>query len=153
MDVVDIITTTLSVIAIIVSIIAIYKSTKLSHASIENTIAEGMNSTKNRISDISLTIVDIPDKPEEELTPEEKRKCSTYRAVFKAALENHLNSVEIACANYRDGKIDRKRFKKNYHVEIRQLFDNPQFKPYLDTRKATYECIKHVYDSWNNLEK
>ena len=42
-------------------------------------------------------------------------------ALMDAAHEDFLNAYDEACAKYIDSKVDRLRFKKLYHDEIRQL--------------------------------
>ena len=75
------------------------------------------------------------------------------RQAFESARELNLNAYEEACAKYLDGKVDKKRFKKNYHVEIRNLVENDNNKDKFDGVTSKYKCILEVYEEWNNLEK
>jgi hypothetical protein len=86
-------------------------------------------------------------------TSEEEKQLEIYQRSFNAAVEGNINAYEEACAKYLDGKVDRKRFGKNYRVALRQLIETPELKGYFDAVTSRYKAILKVYDSWENLEK
>ena len=59
--------------------------------------------------------------------------------------EEILNIYENFCAHYIDGNFDKSRFKKSYTREIRQLFEDSNFKDLLDTDTTVYPCIRETY--------
>ena len=54
---------------------------------------------------------------------------------------------------YLDEKIDKVRFKKSYHTEIRQLVESEKLQSYFNPVTSKFKGILKVYDEWNNLEK
>lgn len=73
--------------------------------------------------------------------------------VLSSAMELNLNAYEEACAKYIDGKMDKERFKKNYHVSIRRLVESNEYSSYFNPTTSSYKAILKVYNEWNNLEK
>lgn len=73
--------------------------------------------------------------------------------LMDAYIERELNTYEVACSNYLDGKIDKDRFKKAYSTEIRGLCeDNKTTRGHID-KPGRYNALKKVYEEWFNLEK
>lgn len=72
-----------------------------------------------------------------------------------SSTEDLLNAYEKACMLYLDGKIDKERFKKEYNVEIRNLFEKSKHiaEKYLEKKSSSFKALIKVYDEWNNLEK
>ena len=74
------------------------------------------------------------------------------KAMIESALEGVLNAYDEACAKYLDEKVDKERFKKLYHDEIRQLVVDPIIKEkYVEPQTKFHATVK-VYTEWNNLE-
>jgi len=69
--------------------------------------------------------------------------------VFFSSIECYLNIYDDLCGTYLDGKIDKKRFEKNYKDEIINLVDNEEFKDYYkrgnDQLKSKYKKTLKVY--------
>jgi len=139
----------ISIAGLVISIISIIKSHyahKITQGQIELNIHQLLNQTKKDVMEVALLIAE---------------KCSddvdgTNKLLSKAldtANERNLNAYEEACAKYLDKKVDKERFKKNYHVEIRQLVENENNKSKFDANTSHYKAILKVYDEWNNYEK
>jgi hypothetical protein len=137
--------------ALIISLASYFKATSLSSASIELSINERITSTKERVSDISVQMSTLLSK--DTLTSEEEKQIEIYKHSFDSAVENNLNAYEEACAKYLDNKVDRKRFEKNYRIEIRQLVEKQELRKYFDGVTSRYKAILKVYGLWENLEK
>lgn len=137
----------LSIIAIIISMVSFKKSDKLNMASIELYINERITNTKEKVYDISMQMATSLD--ELEAHPKQKE---AFNKIFEGAVENNLNAYEEACTKYLDKKIDRKRFKKNYQSEIRNLVQNKQFAKYYDTVTSKYRATLKVYKLWEDSE-
>ena len=74
------------------------------------------------------------------------------KAMIESALEGVLNAYDEACAKYLDEKVDKERFKKLYHDEIRQLVVDPTIKEkYVEPQTKFHATVK-VYTELNNLE-
>lgn len=67
------------------------------------------------------------------------------------AIEELLNAYEEACAKYIDLKVDKKRFKKTYFDEIKNIVESGDFDSYFKFG-SKYDAIKMVYNEWFNLE-
>lgn len=71
---------------------------------------------------------------------------------LKGTEEIYLNAYEDACGKYIDSKIDKERFKKMYHSEIRRLVEEEPYKSEYATEQSPYHATKKVYREWYNLE-
>ena len=111
----------------------------ISQGQIELEIHQMISQTKRDVLDIALKI--------------QGNQMGIVQQAFETAREMNLNAYDEACSKYLDGKVDKERFKKNYHVEIRQLVENPNNKDKFDAVTSKYKCILAVYAEWNNLEK
>lgn len=75
-----------------------------------------------------------------------------YAALIASAHEDVLNAYDEACAKYIDGKVDKERFKKLYHDEIRQLVNDPANIEKYREPHTKFHATNKVYTEWNNLE-
>ncbi len=124
----------ISIIAIIISLVSLYKSIKSASGQIEIDIRNMITSARNRYEDLSIN-------------------SNVTESVLNSALENLLNAYDEACAKYLDSKVDKKRFRNNYYTEIKKLVENKDTKPYYDTIDSKFQATIKVYEEWNNLEK
>lgn len=146
----------ISVIGLFISCISIFISVKsniraknaikLSQGQIELDIHQLLNQTKKDVMDVHLVIA-------EKCIDSEFDIKEILLQALNTAMERNLNAYEEACAKYLDDKVDKERFKKNYHVEIRRLVEDKNNKEKFDPTTSVYKAILKVYDEWNNLEK
>lgn len=148
------------------------KNNLLAEADIEFQIASNIRETENRVSDISIELIkykankqytyneSIEDSDSKKVTGSDKKEKSedkiecAIKLAYNTAVESNLNAYEEACAKYLDGKVDKDRFKKNYHRQIRRLIeDSKPLMKYFDKPSSAYRCILKVYNEWYNLEK
>lgn len=141
----EILATVISSIAIIISLLAFIftktnanKIEKIYYGQSEIAIRDTISNAKNRITDILL-------KANAE-NNQYTNQC------MKVSIEQLLNAYEEACAKYIDSKIDKKRFKKTYIDEIKNIVESDDFNKYFHFG-SKYEAIKKVYEEWFNLEK
>lgn len=120
-------------------------SLSLESANVELYINERITNTKERVTDVMVKLAD--------LERDESKKIEMLRQALGAFVENNINAYEEACAKYRDGKVDKERFEKMYHVEIRNLVENKSHEQYFDGIRSPYKAILMVYEQWNNKEK
>ena len=119
---------------------------KISQGQIELEIHQLINQTQKDVMEISIVIAEkLPDN-----SPEAK---IMIKKALSTAYERNLNAYEEACAKYLDNKVDKERFKKNYHLDIRKLVENEHFKDKFNSTTSPYKAILKVYNEWNNLEK
>jgi len=72
----------------------------------------------------------------------------TYQRIFFSHVECYLNIYDDLCGTYLDGKIDKKRFEKNYKDELINLVTDEMFKDYYkpeDQLKSKYKKTWKVY--------
>lgn len=141
----------IAVIALIISIISLITSKRNSSAMIELNINERITTTKEKVGDVSniMTPLLAKGKP----NADEIRMIDLYSKQFDLAIENNLNAYEESCAKYLDNKVDKKRFKKLYKTEIRQLVEKAELKKYFDGVSSNYKATLKVYKEWEDLEK
>lgn len=149
-EITAIIVSVISALISIVSIIFSHRASKkansiaaeqkmISQGQIELEIHQMISQTKRDVLDIALKI--------------QGNQTGIVQQAFETAREMNLNAYEEACSKYLDGKVDKERFKKNYHVEIRQLVENANNEDKFNAVTSKYKCILAVYAEWNNLEK
>ena len=127
------------IVAIASFIVTKFNATKIEkiyYGQTELSIRGTITSAKNRIAN----------------TIQESADNSYSDQLFKFAIEELLNAYEEACAKYIDSKVDKKRFRKTYYDEIKNIVENKEFDNYFK-RGSKYNAITKVYDEWFNLEK
>ncbi|KUP25790.1 hypothetical protein [Paenibacillus sp. DMB5] len=102
--------------------------------------------TKRHLMNVAFKIADLPESVDDNVK-------SMLDSLFKAAIESNANAYETACGLYIDDKIDKARFQKLYHIEIRRIIEDASFNNLFhpqDTSK--YRAIWRVYKEWNHQE-
>lgn len=140
----------LSGIAIVISIVALYRSSSVQRGMIELQISTLIANSQDKVSGISERMLPLLSKSNR--SEEEEKTLEGLRRIFNAHVEANINAYEEACAKYIDGKVDRKRFKKNYQVAIRQLVKKAEYEKYFDGIKSEYHAILKVYKEWEHRE-
>lgn len=120
------------------------KLNKLEYGKIEIEVNRLISDARKNLIDVVLSIAN--------------NKCQDgYQKVLlklcESCIESELCAYEEACALYIDEKIDRKRFKKSYQTEIRNLFENDNTKEILNSVDCKFNCLKKVYKEWENPEE
>lgn len=138
----DQISNILSLIAIVVSIVAFHRSNPLQKGQVEMQIRELISNARYRYLDISSRI-NIKEEEEENVI---------LKNGSEALLEDLLNAYDEACAKYIDNKVDKKRFKKIYDVEIRQLYEENSLEDKFQKQTTRFQAIRKVYNEWNTKE-
>lgn len=127
-----------SLLSVIFSKINMNKIEKIYYGQSELAIRESITNAKNKITDILSNV---------------NNQNNLYtKQCMKVAIEQLLNSYEEACTKYIDSKIDKKRFKKTYFNEIKNLVESEELNQYFNFG-SKYDAIKKVYNEWFNLEK
>ena len=117
----------------------------------QNKIAQGQAETSMRelIMSARRNVENIAEK----VAQEDKDVKAIYEKMFNSAQEDLRNAYEEACSRYRDGKIDKERFKRMYSTEIRKLVEDEDQKKIYDSISTPYQCTVAVYEEWFNFEK
>ncbi|TWP25962.1 hypothetical protein EUA60_03045 [TM7 phylum sp. oral taxon 346] len=128
-----------SFIAVVVSIFGYRNSKKTSQVSSELLIQQMISNARKDVHDLSFR-----------LNGDDKK---IGKSLLNALLEQELNVYNTACASYLDRKIDRKRFKKTYLIEIQNFFEKDSEIKKIIEKTGRYNALKKVYEEWFNLEK
>lgn len=128
-----------SFIAVVVSIFGYRNSKKTSQVSSELLIQQMISNARKDVHDLSFRLNDDDKK--------------IGKSLLNALLEQELNVYNTACASYLDRKIDRKRFKKTYLIEIQNFFEKDSEIKKIIEKTGRYNALKKVYEEWFNLEK
>jgi hypothetical protein len=129
----------LSGMAIVFSLFTWFKSIKICQGQIELEISR-------LVFDASKSIIDF--KACKEDTKESNEK------ILRCLMELNLDVYEELCSKYIDKKVDRKRVKRLYHVQLKNIVGNPKYKEIAKFGQldCKYECIEEVYKDWVKLE-
>jgi len=151
----EIVTLIFSSLAIIISLFAYFRSSSIAMGSLELAIRERISTSKVSVQTSIVQMTALLSKREtEEITQAESIQLKTYEAIYKSAIEDNINAYEEACAKYLDKKVDRKRFKKIYKAEIKQLVENQSHSTeYFHPTTSKFKAILKVYEEWENLER
>lgn len=127
----NIIVALMAIGAFVFSILSWIKSTKINNGQVEMEINRLISERKNAFLEID-------------------NKANNKQQVVNFLIEQEINVYEIICSMYIDKKVDKKRFKKNYFHEIKNLVENGNFSRIgkFDKRNCHYESILKVYDEW-----
>ena len=144
----EIVAVIFSSIGLLISIISIVRANsahKIAQGQIELNIHQLLNQTKKDVMDITIVIA-------EKCSNDDQDMKGVLTQALNTANERNLNAYEEACAKYLDNKVDKERFRKNYHIEIRQLVEDANNKDKFDATTSPYKAILKVYKEWNDLE-
>ncbi len=144
----EIVAIVFSSIGLLISIISIVRANsahKIAQGQIELNIHQLLNQTKKDVMDIAIVIA-------EKCSNNDQDMKGVLTQALNTANERNLNAYEEACAKYLDNKVDKERFRKNYHIEIRQLVEDTNNKDKFDATTSPYKAILKVYKEWNDLE-
>ena len=145
----EIVAVVISSVGLLISIISIVRANnahKIAQGQIELNIHQLLNQTKKDVMDVTLVIA-------EKCSGNDQEMKSVLTQALNTANERNLNAYDEACAKYLDNKVDKERFKKNYHIEIRQLVEDTNNKSKFDANTSPYKAILKVYKEWIDLEK
>lgn len=150
MTIYEIINTSLSTLAILGSIISFFRSASNSMVSFELTIGDRLSKSKNNVRELIDTNSGLLSKKESgTLNDEEKGKLEIFKRGYKVAIEENLNVYDEMCTIYLDKKVNRKRFKKKYKEEIKQLVECKEYIEYFDPIRSKHKSILEVYLKWD----
>lgn len=165
MDIIPIVISAVSLLVAVISIIISKKASSksneiakenlnLQNAMVEMNLRQAVENANNKANDITMIIAPlIAKKKNNTLSGEEATTLKLYGNNLTAATQTMLNTYENACTKYLDGRIDKVRFKKDFHIEIQNLVKKKELSEYFNTRSSSYKAILKVYDEWFDLEK
>jgi hypothetical protein len=108
-----------------------------------------------RVGELFVRISDLQaGRLANKIPADETRQINSLQFAYEEAVETLLNSYELACGLYLDGgKLDDERFRRQYHDEIKKLFEFPEpYKKRLHPVNSRYKAICKVHEQWHNLK-
>ncbi len=128
MKITDWIAVVLSITSVIVSIITWIKTDKKTNAQIEIEIKKMIDEKKQAFIN----------------------KVLGEKMITNYLIEEELNAYDKACALYKDNKVDKERFKKDYYNEITNIFENKNFVSVgkLNEKSCKYNNLVDIYEEW-----
>ena len=153
-ELISIIIASVSAIIAVLSVLSARKANTLSSSGIETSLRSLIENGRNIVNTISITMAPLlAQKDEKSFSEIQRKELDIYKGLFKSAVESWLNTYEEACAKYIDNKIDKTRFKKQFHSEIRGVVECQELKSFFDPTTSKFKTILKVYEEWENLEK
>lgn len=144
----------ISILALVVSVLSYKRSSSIAMGGLEIALRDSLNNSIINVHTSSVAMIPLLSKQaEDELTTQEAFQLDALKKIFDSNVENNLNVYEEACAKYIDNKTDKKRFKKMFRDEIKQLVESKDFDDKFHPHHSKYKAILRVYDEWENLEK
>lgn len=152
-----------SALSLFVAGLALYKTTlhnaemrQYASAGPDIALAGQITQARTALSAIAIKMAEITKgKPEGKLTPTEQRKLLDLQPAYEQAVEALFNAFELACRLYRDGSLNRDRFRRHYQVDVRDLFEDgtESDRQRLLEFSSPYTALRAVYQEWFNPEK
>ncbi|MCB0475623.1 MAG: hypothetical protein KDC69_08100 [Flavobacteriaceae bacterium] len=113
--------------------------------SIELTLNAEINQSRYKVLDAAKALSDFRLK-------HPKKDSSDREQFFSSAIENMLNQYESACEYYLSGRINKNRFEKQMHLEIKRIVEDKATKKYFtNTLTSSYKAIIEVYKELNKV--
>lgn len=159
----DWITLSISIASLCVAAVALYKTAQhnatmrqYATAAPDIAVLAQINQARMTMANIALKMAEISKgKTDDKLTDKERRQVLDIGPIYSQAVETLLTSYDLACRLYRDGSIDRERFRRQYGADIRKFFEEgtDADKERLGSIASPYKALRAVYEEWNNQEK
>ena len=130
------------------------ENTQLAHGMLEIEVRATIGDETARVNEVAMRMNPLVAKKNAgAISPAEQGELDALQNNWRASVQGMLNAYDEACTKYLDGKIDKERFKRNYHFEIRNLLESSGLKQFFDPHTSRYKAIIKLYDQWENLEK
>ena len=71
---------------------------------------------------------------------------------YDALAQSVLNTYEIACQRFLDGKLDTVRFEKTYSARLKKIRSSEPYKGFIDGGNFNYSALIKVNEKLNNKE-
>ncbi|CNF21812.1 Uncharacterised protein [Yersinia nurmii] len=76
----------------------------------------------------------------------------SMKALWDVHLHNVLNTYEISCQRFRDGKLDKKRFGKTYARRITAICSSPVYGPIINASPLNFSALLKANIELNDPE-
>lgn len=134
----------IATIALIFSALSLYHCKKSNSAIIEDSINTKIDNKDNQIRQCREKIKMLRLLPN---VQEREEQIAIQIEFLECELQSLCNIFNVACGFYLDGKIDKKRFKREYLQEIIELVEADYNKGILSDKNA-YSSLLTVYSKF-----
>lgn len=162
----EIVSNAIAALALIVSIVALVKSSsastaandiakenlKLTHAQVEIDLRTQVTESRRNVEDFFERHGDFLAANPDTLDEQDKDRRKRLSIAGNSAVEGYLSALDGACQKYIDGKIDKVRFQKDYQREIRQAIEDEAHRDFFHVGHG-FHALMRVYEEWENPEK
>ena len=125
----------------------------LNHGMLELELRQSIGEATTNLSKLSIEMAPLKVKEENGgITEEERKVLDIFSLSLTTLTQTLLNAYDNGCAKYIDDKIDKDRFKKSFHFEVRNLLASESLKEFFHPTTTRYKAILKVYNEWENLE-
>lgn len=76
----------------------------------------------------------------------------SVKALWNFHLNNVLNSYEVSCQRFRDGKMDKDRFEKTYGHRIGKVCSSPVYGPIINASPLNFSALLKTNIQFNDPE-
>ena len=134
----------IATIALIFSALSLYHCKKSNSAIIEDSINTKIDNKDNQIRQRREKIKMLRLLPN---VQEREEQIAIQIEFLECELQSLCNIFNVACGFYLDGKIDKKRFKREYLQEITELVE-ADYNQEILTDKTAYSSLWTVYNKF-----
>lgn len=140
-----------------VAIWSAVRTVKLRTAQVEAQVRGAVSAARKSYEDLvasnSELLGKVASSGEDALVDAERSRFEIVKRILASRQEDTVNAYEDACAKYRDGKLDKSRFKKSFRTELRLLVEDKEHQQYFNAVTSKYKAILAVYKEWENMEE
>lgn len=72
-----------------------------------------------------------------------------HKPCINQLIEDYLNAIGVACILYSNNNVNKKRFKKMYYDDIKNIINNSTYEMIYKNESQAYRSIIVVYHEWN----
>jgi len=146
----EILTLLISIFALFLSSVAIWRTEKTSRKLNETTIVRSQIEIRTLIENTRKD-KDTAEMDAKMLGAGAKDSDEFANAALQdleKANKRHLNAYREACIMYLEHKIDRASFRRSYEAEIKNLVESSVTSEYIMKNETDYQDIRKVYAEW-----
>lgn len=137
-----------SVISAIIALIAAYRTNKRDLNSLGDSELKTFEMIAKAELEFARFNMEIIEAEKESVDGLSQAKTMFYNALAQSV----LNTYEIACQRFLDGKLDTVRFEKTYSARLKKIRSSEPYKGFIDGGNFNYSALIKVNEKLNNKE-
>lgn len=134
-----------------------FKNREVAHANLDQSVRKNISDAKRHFASAGTALMDFHAacKGEKPTLEHDIQRLKTIELNLNSALEDLITQYEVACGYYLDGRVNRRRFKLTYEVEINRIAEakEPMYVKLMHPADTCdFEALWKVYRRWNHKE-